>query len=102
MAHWVEAARATDLKDQLGVEVEGKRIALFRLEDGIYALDDVCSHEFSLLSEGETWDDEVYCEKHGSRFCIRTGAVKSLPAFKPVATHPVKVEDGNIFVEVEE
>lgn len=98
---WVEVASDSDLDEQLGVEVGEKRIALFRVENDIYALDDVCSHEFSLLSEGEVWDDEVYCEKHGSRFDIRTGAVRSLPAFKPVNSHPVKVEDGLIYVELE-
>ena len=98
---WIEAAKDTDLDEQLGVEVAGKRIALFRIEDEVHALDDICSHEFSLLSEGEVWDEEVYCEKHGSRFDIRTGAVRSLPAFKPVNTHTVKVEDGIIYVEIE-
>ena len=101
MSRWVKVAEDSDLDEQLGVEVEGKRIALFRLEEGIHALDDICSHEYSLLSEGEIWDDEVYCVKHGSRFDIRSGAVKSLPAFESVNSHPVKVENGEIFVEFE-
>lgn len=102
MPRWVKVADETELDEQLAVEVEGKRVALFRLEDGVYALDDICSHEYSLLSEGEIWDDEVYCPKHGSRFEIRSGKVRSLPAFSPVTTHPVKVEDGSIFVEISE
>lgn len=102
MAEWHAVAKVDELDEQLGVEVGEKRIALFRLDDGeIHALDDVCSHEYSLLSEGEIWDDEVYCPKHGSRFDIKTGAVRSLPAFKPVSSHPVKVEDGTIFVRLE-
>ena len=102
MSRWVRVAEDSDLDEQLGVEIKGRRIALFRLEEGIHALDDICSHEFSLLSEGEIWDDEVYCVKHGSRFDIRTGKVKSLPAFESVNSHPVKVENGEIFVELEE
>ncbi len=103
MAKWVAVASEEDLDEQLGVRVDGHKIALFRLEDDdeICALDDVCSHEYSLLSEGEIWDDEVYCPKHGSRFDIRTGAVRSFPAFKPVTTYEVKVEDGQIYVNLE-
>lgn len=90
-----------DLDEQARIEHEGKAYAVFRLDGGVYALDDVCSHEYSRLSEGEIWDDEVYCPKHGSRFCIRTGEVRSFPAFKPVGSYPVKVENGTILIDVE-
>ena len=102
MGQWIKAVEDTELDEQLGVEVDGRRIALFRIDGRVYALDDICSHEFSLLSEGEIWDDEVYCPKHGSRFDIRSGAVRSLPAFRPVNSHPVKVENGEIFVEIKD
>jgi nitrite reductase/ring-hydroxylating ferredoxin subunit len=101
VAQWVEAAEEQSFEEQMRVEVGGHAFALFRLDDGIYALDDVCSHEYSRLSEGEIWDDEVYCPKHGSRFDIRSGSVRSFPAFKPVNAYPVKVEDGKIFIDIE-
>ena len=91
----------TDLHEQDRVEINDQAYAFFRLDDGVYALDDVCSHEYSRLSEGEIWDDEVYCPKHGSRFCIRTGEVRSFPAFKPVNSYPVKVENGEVFIHIE-
>lgn len=99
MAAWVRVADEASLRTRMGVEHAGHRIALFRMADGIYALDDVCSHEYSLLSEGEIWEDDVYCPKHGSRFDIRTGEVRSLPAVAPVKTYAVRVEDGGIFVQ---
>jgi 3-phenylpropionate/trans-cinnamate dioxygenase ferredoxin subunit len=89
-------------EEGLGVVCYGRRLVLFRLEDGIHVLDDVCSHEYSLLSEGEIWDDEVHCAKHGSRFNIRTGAVRGLPATLPVRVYPVKVEDGSVYVELDD
>lgn len=101
MAHWVRVMDDEALDEQARVEVENHAYALFRLEDGVYALDDVCSHEYSRLSEGEIWDDEVYCPKHGSRFSIHTGEVRSFPAFKPVASYPVKIEDGGVYIDVE-
>lgn len=97
---WIDVASDKDFQVQLRVEVEGKAYALFRLDDGIYALDDVCSHEYSRLSEGELWDDEVYCPKHGSRFDIKNGEVRSLPAFRPVNSYPTKVENARVFIEI--
>ncbi len=102
MAEWVEVAGLADFngeEESVRVEVEGHALALFKLEDGFYALDDVCSHEYSRLSEGEIWDAEVYCPKHGSRFNIRSGAVRGLPAVKPVRSYPVQVQEGKILIQ---
>ena len=95
---WVRVASEEELVTSLCVTVEGAVIALFRTEDGVFALDDVCSHEYSRLSEGEIWAGEVYCPKHGSRFSLATGAVTGLPATQPVRSWPVKVEDGGIWI----
>lgn len=101
MADWKKVMDENELDEQARVEVNDRAYALFRLEDGVYALDDVCSHEYSRLSEGEIWDDEVYCPKHGSRFEIKSGKVRSFPAFKAVRSYPVRIEDGGIFIDVE-
>jgi 3-phenylpropionate/trans-cinnamate dioxygenase ferredoxin component len=98
VAQWVRVAEESALGESLSVSIGDHPIALFRLEDGVHALDDICSHEYSRLSEGEIWAGEVLCAKHGSRFDIRTGAVSGLPATLPVRSYPVRVEDGGIFV----
>ena len=96
---WERAMRDADLVTSAAVRVGERAIALFRWKESLYALDDICSHEFSRLSEGEIWDGEVYCPKHGSRFDLRTGAVTGLPATMPVAGYDVKVEEGWIWVK---
>ncbi len=98
MDHWVKVASERELVSSMSVTVDGRQVAIFRTPEGIFALDDICSHEYSKLSEGDVWAGEVYCQKHGSRFNLRTGAVTGLPATKPVATWDVKVEDGDIWV----
>ncbi len=98
MEGWIRAASEEDLVTSLRVMVGDHPVALFRTEDGIFALDDICSHEYSRLSEGEVWGGEVYCQKHGSRFNLRTGAVTGLPATRPVRTWAVKVESGEIWI----
>ena len=98
MGNWVRVASAEELVSAMSVTVDGVPVALFRTDEGIFALDDICSHEYSKLSEGDVWAGEVYCQKHGSRFNLRTGAVTGLPATKPVAAWDVKVENGDIWI----
>jgi len=100
MAQWRKAVAESDLDGPHKFVVRRKEIAIFKLDDGIYATDNSCSHEYSPLSEGLIIDDDVYCPKHGSRFDIRSGAVKDFPATQPVKTYPTKVEDGWVYVMV--
>jgi 3-phenylpropionate/trans-cinnamate dioxygenase ferredoxin subunit len=78
------------------VEVAGRRIALFRIGAEVFALADTCSHAEASLAEGDVFDDVVECPLHGAAFDIRTGAVLSLPATKPVAAYTVEVENGEV------
>ena len=82
--------------------VDGVTVALVRVGDEVFAINDVCSHGAVSLSEGEVDDCTLECWLHGSRFDLRTGAALSLPATEPVAVYPVKVEDGKVLVSVEE
>jgi 3-phenylpropionate/trans-cinnamate dioxygenase ferredoxin subunit len=78
--------------------VEGRFVALCNVDGEFHAFEDVCTHQFTHLSEGEFTDSEVKCPLHGARFDVKTGAARSLPAVKPVPKHEVKVEDGNVYV----
>ncbi len=78
--------------------VEGRYVALCNVEGEFHAFEDVCTHQFTHLSDGEFTGSEVKCPLHGAKFDVKTGAAKSLPAVKPVPKHEVKVEDGNVYV----
>ena len=84
------------------VVVDGVPLAVVRVGDEVFAINDVCSHGAVSLSEGEVDGCAIECWLHGSRFDLRTGAALSLPATEPVAAYPVKVEDGKVLVTVEE
>lgn len=81
-------------------DVEGRRVAVFHLADGFYAIDDNCSHDEASLSAGEIINGTVACPRHGAKFDIATGRALTLPAVLPVDTFKVKVEDGSVFVDV--
>jgi 3-phenylpropionate/trans-cinnamate dioxygenase ferredoxin subunit len=96
-------ARLADLKEDSlkRVDPEGVPICLARLVGGeVFAISDTCSHEQIELSDGELDGEDVECPAHGSRFNVRTGEVSGLPAEAPVATYPVTVDNGEIYVEV--
>ena len=69
----------------------------------VLAIEDRCSHDNGDLMEGDVDADTctVECPRHGSLFDLRTGKPLTLPAYVPVDTFPVMVEDGVIRVEVD-
>ena len=87
-------------KPSRSVDIEGYDIVIFRLGDGWGALEDSCSHEYQKLSEGEVWDNRVYCEKHGSSFDCNTGEVRGLPATEDVQPFPVEQRGSEIWLEL--
>ena len=77
-------------------------LGVYNLGGEYYAIEDRCSHDDGPLAEGEFDPDEgvAVCPRHGSKFDIRTGRALTLPAYVPVETFPVRVEDGMIKVDV--
>jgi 3-phenylpropionate/trans-cinnamate dioxygenase ferredoxin component len=84
------------------IQVDSRKIGVFNAGGELYAIEDRCSHDDGPLAEGE-FDPErktVECPRHGSLFDITTGRPKTLPAYMPVDTFPIRVEDGVIKLEV--
>jgi 3-phenylpropionate/trans-cinnamate dioxygenase ferredoxin component len=83
----------------ISVEADGVEIAIVHADDdSFYAVRDECSHASIQLSEGEVDGCTLECWLHGSRFDLRTGEPTGLPAIEPVATFPVEIRDGDIYV----
>lgn len=101
---FVKVANVDELpmRGLVGVEVEGRKIALVATGNGAYyALEDKCSHENYPLSDGEIIDgDRVECIYHGAKFDPASGRAVALPAIRPVKTYDVKVEDGAVLIDV--
>jgi 3-phenylpropionate/trans-cinnamate dioxygenase ferredoxin subunit len=85
------------------VEWEELEIGVFNCGGELLAIEDRCSHDNGTLAEGEIDQDActVECPRHGSLFDLRTGKPRTLPAYVPVETFPVLVEDGLIKLEVD-
>src|SRR4029450_11366330 len=102
MRRFVEVAKKSAIPETgvIGVEVEGKRLALINLNGEIYAIDDDCPHEGGPLSEGQISGDEIQCPWHASHFNIKSGRVMMDPATEDVATYKVRVVGDVVEVEV--
>jgi 3-phenylpropionate/trans-cinnamate dioxygenase ferredoxin component len=77
-------------------------VGVYNLDGEYCAIEDRCSHDDGPLAEGEFDPEErvVICPRHGSKFDICSGRPLSLPAYEPVETFPVVVEDGWVKVEI--
>ena len=77
-------------------------LGVYNLGGELYAIEDRCSHDDGPLCEGDfdPEDGVVVCPRHGANFDIRSGEALTLPAFKPVAVFPVRVDGGMIKVDL--
>lgn len=97
---WVRAVSEADLPDRtpIGVVVEGRQILLYRSDEQLYALDDLCSHAGGLLSRGDVVDCIVTCPLHASRFALDDGRIVRGPAHHPQPVLPTRIRNGWIEV----
>lgn len=95
----VDAVRAEGLA---GIVVDGHDVALYAVNDAIFATENQCTHGAARLSDGFLLDDEIECPLHQGRFSVRTGEALCAPLQTCVRTYPVKIEEGRVFVLLNE
>jgi nitrite reductase/ring-hydroxylating ferredoxin subunit len=99
----VAVGRTADVKpgELAAFDVEGVRVAVANVDGRFFAIDDTCTHEqCSLAAEGTLEGTIVTCGCHGAQFDVTTGAVLAPPAPEPVKTYPLRIDQGNLVVEV--
>ena len=101
---WVDVAPADGIPagEARTFEIDGVRVAVARADDGLYAIQDLCSHDDGPLGDGRLDGHAIQCPRHGAKFDVRTGAVLSMPAIMPIGTFPVREADGQIQVGMPE
>ncbi len=103
MSKFVKVARADDIQPgaKMIVEVDGIELVIVNLNGEFYAVEDVCTHDGGPLGEGRLSGHALICPRHGARFDVRTGAALSMPAVDPAPAYAVRVEDGDVLVELD-
>ena len=99
---WVRVANEDTVAagEALVVEAGGRRLALCNTGQGLFAIDDQCTHDGGPLDQGRLDGKEIECPRHGARFDVTTGRALCLPAVRPVKTYAVRVHEGAIEVEI--
>ncbi len=98
MSDFVTIAKVEDLPpgERLVVELGRHWIVVFNVDGEFYAVEDNCTHEEYPLSEGTLDGYALECVKHGACFDVRDGKVLAPPAFVPVKTYAVRVENDDL------
>jgi len=75
-------------------------ILVANVDGEFYAVQDTCSHDKWLLSDGDLEGDVVECTLHWAKFSVRTGEVKALPACLPLRTFDVTIDGDDVLVDL--
>ena len=100
---WIDACDVDDIdpEDVIRFDHDGRTFALYRTEDDrFFATDGLCTHEKIHLSGGLVMGNIIECPKHNGRFDFTSGQDKGAPVCVNLATYPVRVEDGRLFINL--
>jgi 3-phenylpropionate/trans-cinnamate dioxygenase ferredoxin component len=100
--HWADIGTAASFRESRAVSVEVGELMLVvtRCGNGYYAIEDRCTHDGEPLSGGDIEECEIICPRHFARFCMKTGAALSPPAYEPARAFAVRENNGRLLVEV--
>jgi 3-phenylpropionate/trans-cinnamate dioxygenase ferredoxin component len=103
MAAWVSGGRADDLQPGAVrvVRAGRKRLAICNVDNAYHCIDDVCTHDGASFDTAELDGNEIECPRHGARFDVTDGRATCLPAITPVKVYPVRIENGEIQIQVD-
>ncbi|HEX6164791.1 MAG TPA: nitrite reductase small subunit NirD [Vicinamibacterales bacterium] len=94
--------RVSDFETRKGrmVTVNGRHVALFRLGDEFFAIDNLCLHKAGPLCDGQIdAADVVTCPWHGWSYEIKTGTLVQDPRVG-VSKHEVRVDGDEVSVRL--
>lgn len=87
--------------DVIGVVIEGKDLAIYRIDGEVYVTDNICTHGLARLSDGFVEDGQIECPLHQGKFCIKTGKALCAPLEVDVQTYPTKVENDQVYAAMD-
>lgn len=96
----IKVAQKSEIKEGQGklVNVNGKELALFTVNNQFFAIDNTCLHRGGPLSEGFQAENTITCPWHGWQFDITTGK-NIMPGTGKLNSYKILVEGEDIFIE---
>lgn len=99
---WIQVCKADELAEgqfRIVENDDGDEVLVARAEGELLAVINECSHDRRGFDGGCIEAGLLVCPRHGARFCLRTGKALTPPAYRDIATFPVRVEGDLILVE---
>lgn len=98
--NWIDvsAVDAVPEDDVIGIDLEGKSLALYKVEGEVFATDNICSHGNARLCDGFLDGHEIECPLHQGKFDVRNGKAMCAPLTEDIKSYPVRIEGSRVFV----
>ena len=99
-AGFIKVAQVSELRtgEMMAVTLGDDQVLLTNIDGNFHAIDDVCSHAYACLSDGDINGEETACPRHGGSFNAITGMPMNPPAEESLRVFQVKVEGDDVFV----
>jgi naphthalene 1,2-dioxygenase system ferredoxin subunit len=99
---WIDSCSIDEIPedDVIGVQVQGRDIAFYRVGDDVFATDNICTHGHARLCDGFLEGHEIECPLHQGRFDIRNGKAMCEPLTEDIRSYPIRIEEGRVYIEL--
>lgn len=104
MSEFQKVANVADVPNpgKITLEIDERIVVLVHVGDQFFCIDDVCTHDGGTLGDGPLEGYQLCCPRHGARFDIQTGRALTMPATVPTVVHNVKIENDEIWVQLQD
>ena len=101
-SEWIEVCQESEIEmdDLKRFDHGDKTFCIYRIKDGFYATDGLCTHEEVHLEDGLVMHGEIECPMHQGIFDIKSGKAVSAPACIDLRTYQTKVEKNKIYIKL--
>jgi 3-phenylpropionate/trans-cinnamate dioxygenase ferredoxin subunit len=101
MPRWISVFSVDDVENgqHRVVDIDDTEVVIFKVDNDFFAIENVCSHDGGEIGSGALENGEIICPRHGARFCIKTGDVKSPPAYEGVESYAVRTENNIVHID---
>ncbi|TGN95704.1 non-heme iron oxygenase ferredoxin subunit [Burkholderia sp. USMB20] len=94
--------KAVSADDVTAVNAAGREIAIYSVDGAVYATDNICTHGHARLCDGFLDGHEIECPLHQGKFDVRSGKAMCAPLTVDIQTYPVRVEAGDVYIQLED
>jgi anthranilate 1,2-dioxygenase ferredoxin component len=99
--NWHQLIAEQDFPEEgkLAAKINGWYVLVARTDDGLFAVNDRCTHQASLLSNGRIRRGAIMCPLHGARFEVASGKCIG-GVYRDLRTFTLRVTGGMVEVEL--